>query len=236
MTSNPLLGVVISALGVALVRDVRADAGTESQPKHSERGSSKAAPPSRALPVTLMAIGGAAVAGGVVGVVVDEDALPTGRPTYRDSATTGVVAMSTGVVVGGLGGYLLWRSRDKFGGETDHAVVGNHSGRWMLWSGLGMIGGATASGALWLKFALDAHDADDNLGRTCAQGCTAEEGKVLRDARDRAYHRSFLALGGAGICSVGALVFLTLWDRDRHGQPTVQVSAAGASVGWAASF
>lgn len=69
------------------------------------------------LPYTLMTIGGLAIVGGVVGVVIDED--PRLDPTVKQPATImdtgrlGAGLIAGGVVLAGLGGVMWWTAGDK---------------------------------------------------------------------------------------------------------------------------
>lgn len=63
---------------------------------------------SRFVPGAMMAIGAAAVVGGIVLIAVDEDPSPTGGKKYWDTALAGGAAAVVGAAVGAAGVYL-WR-------------------------------------------------------------------------------------------------------------------------------
>lgn len=69
------------------------------------------------LPYTLMAVGGVAIAGGVVGVLIDED--PKLDPTVKQPATImdtgrlGAGMIAGGVILAGFGGVMWWSAGDK---------------------------------------------------------------------------------------------------------------------------
>jgi PEGA domain len=87
-----------------------------------------------ALPAILLGVGGALVVGGVVMFALDEDLPGRGQDQperYRDTAPLGVGAALTGVVVGGLGGYLLLASKRS---STPVATVTSGAG-YFGWAG-----------------------------------------------------------------------------------------------------
>lgn len=73
---------------------------------------------SRTLPVTLVVVGGLAVAGGLIAIPFNQsdDPKPANekQPRWRyDTLTPGIASIVTGLAVAGVGGYLWWRySRD----------------------------------------------------------------------------------------------------------------------------
>jgi hypothetical protein len=81
----------------------------------------------RLLPIGLIGAGAAALLGGVVMFAIDEDADPskTTNPTFRDTATGGVILGAAGAAALGVGLYL-WFS-DK-GGSHPVAAVGRDGG------------------------------------------------------------------------------------------------------------
>ncbi len=76
------------------------------------------APRSRALPIALVAVGGAAIAGGAVAIALNEGeiAKPAGQDqprTHLNTVSVGITSIAVGAAVAGLGGYLWWKySRD----------------------------------------------------------------------------------------------------------------------------
>lgn len=72
--------------------------------------------PSRALPMTMVLVGGAIMLGGSVAIAVDEDSVP-GREHYVNSAPAGVAAASAGAVLFAVG-YYLWLMASR---GNDHA-------------------------------------------------------------------------------------------------------------------
>lgn len=104
----------------------RLDAGTHTPTSHQDRPSASTAVastthdevpaphPSLVLPVTLVALGGVAIVGGVIALALNDSSqnATAGQPQrqyYRDTFAPGIVAIAGGVVVGGVGGYLWWR-------------------------------------------------------------------------------------------------------------------------------
>jgi hypothetical protein len=73
---------------------------------------------SRALPITLVAVGSAAVAGGVIALSLNQSdqtkPADQRQPRFRyDTIVPGVAALAGGLALSGIGGYLWWRaSRD----------------------------------------------------------------------------------------------------------------------------
>ncbi len=64
----------------------------------------------RWLPWTLTAASAGSLALGITWIVIDEDQVEgTRQPTYRDSQTPGIVAVSVGAVLGGVAAYLFYR-------------------------------------------------------------------------------------------------------------------------------
>lgn len=107
--------VCIVAALLACTRPARADDAAapadSKQPIASPRLS-----PSKALPVTLVVVGGLAMIGGGIAIAFDEDAYaaPAGQPqpaTYIDSAPPGIIALASGAVFASAGAYLLWSQR-----------------------------------------------------------------------------------------------------------------------------
>ncbi len=68
-------------------------------------------------PYTLLAVGGLAIVGGVVGVLIDEDPKldPTLKqpPTIMDTGRLGASMIVGGAVLAGFGGVLWWKAGDK---------------------------------------------------------------------------------------------------------------------------
>jgi len=73
------------------------------------------------LPITLVALGSAAIAGGAIALTLNQgdDAQPADQdqPRWRYNTTpAGVTSIATGAVLAGIGGYLWWKySRDDAG-------------------------------------------------------------------------------------------------------------------------
>jgi hypothetical protein len=65
---------------------------------------------SRLVPGLVLGGGLAAVAGGVLLYVVDEDPSPTGGKKYWDTAPAGIAVGIGGVALAGVGSFLLWRA------------------------------------------------------------------------------------------------------------------------------
>ncbi len=70
---------------------------------------------SRALPITMVAVGSLAVAGGAIALPFNQSDNPTPpnqrQPRWRyDTVTPGVTAIIVGAALAGAGGYLWWRS------------------------------------------------------------------------------------------------------------------------------
>jgi len=66
---------------------------------------------SRLVPIGLLAVGGAALATGIVMIAIDQDPSPNLGPTIRNTGPTGVGLTIGGAVVGGIGAcWLLFRS------------------------------------------------------------------------------------------------------------------------------
>ncbi len=63
---------------------------------------------SRIIPLTLLGVGGVALIGGAVLIAVDQDPVPSAPPTIHNTAPTGTVLVATGLIVGGVGAYLMW--------------------------------------------------------------------------------------------------------------------------------
>jgi hypothetical protein len=82
------------------------------------------------LPVSVLAVGGALLAAGVVMIAIDEDPDPN-KPTYRDTGPTGIGLAIGGAAVAGVGGYLLYRSHRQ---STPVAAV-SHDGAFIGWAG-----------------------------------------------------------------------------------------------------
>lgn len=89
--------------------------------RESESGSA------RLLPIGLMGVGAAALLGGVVMFAIDEDADPanTTNPTYRDTATGGVILGAAGAAALGVGLYLWFSDKS---GSHPVAAVGRDGG------------------------------------------------------------------------------------------------------------
>jgi hypothetical protein len=66
------------------------------------------APPSRLAPLALLVGGGALIATGAVLIAIDQDPVPSEPATIHNTGPAGVGLAIGGVVVGGLGAYLLW--------------------------------------------------------------------------------------------------------------------------------
>lgn len=120
--------VVLAALVLA-ARPLHADgaritATSEAQPLTAQQRS-----PSKALPVTLVIVGGVAIVGGSVAIAIDQDeyAAPAGqnqRQFYTDSAEPGFVALASGAVLVTAGVYLLWSRRQATSTPTVDARAG----------------------------------------------------------------------------------------------------------------
>jgi hypothetical protein len=73
---------------------------------------------SRVLPITLVAVGGVAVVGGLIALPFNQndERKPPGEVQprwYYDTVTPGITAIAAGIAVAGIGGYLWWKySRD----------------------------------------------------------------------------------------------------------------------------
>lgn len=65
------------------------------------------------VPAVVVGAGVLAVSTGVIMIAIDEDPVSDAEqdasPTYRDSATRGVILGAAGLVTAGVGGYLWWR-------------------------------------------------------------------------------------------------------------------------------
>lgn len=119
-TMRTLVGCVLACTCMTAV-DARADdAPRDADDAHPARAAN---PPRehglrRALPATMVAIGGLAVAGGLVAFALDEKDIvtppgqtPTSVPVYTDTTPVGIAAVATGAVVAGIGVVLFFRDR-----------------------------------------------------------------------------------------------------------------------------
>lgn len=63
---------------------------------------------SRIIPLAALGVGGALVATGIVYIAIDQDPGPHAPPRIYDTARIGVGLAIGGVLVGGVGAYLMW--------------------------------------------------------------------------------------------------------------------------------
>ncbi|HET9622648.1 MAG TPA: PEGA domain-containing protein [Kofleriaceae bacterium] len=89
--------------------------------------------PSRLLPITALAAGGALILTGAILIAVDQDPDPKGDRTYRDSAPAGAALLAGGVVVGAIGTYLMWFRSPKASSTPVAAVTGDSA--YVGWAG-----------------------------------------------------------------------------------------------------
>lgn len=67
-------------------------------------------------PKAMVGVGGSLVVTGVVLLIMDEgptEKMPGAPKTYRETQTGGIVALISGAVIGGAGGYLWWKNRSR---------------------------------------------------------------------------------------------------------------------------
>jgi hypothetical protein len=90
-------------------------------------------PPSRLVPAIVLGAGAALAITGAVLIAIDQDATTTGlqQPTYRDTATAGVVFTALGAATVGLGAYLWFTQTPT---STPVAAV-TRDGAVVGWSG-----------------------------------------------------------------------------------------------------
>ncbi|MDQ3341047.1 MAG: PEGA domain-containing protein [Myxococcota bacterium] len=87
---------------------------------------------SRLVPGVVVGVGAAAVMGGAILYIVDEDQSPTGGKKYFDSAPAGVAIGIAGLVTVGAGAYL-WRRASRSSSTPSAGVV--RGGAIIGWSG-----------------------------------------------------------------------------------------------------
>jgi hypothetical protein len=117
--------VPIRALvGCAIVPEVAAEPAPAPEPM------AEGTPRTNLMPLGLMAAGGVALVAGGILIAIDQDPDPVGmqQPTYRDTATAGVVIGVAGAAAVAAGAYL-WMQDRKHGAPVaavthDSAVVG----------------------------------------------------------------------------------------------------------------
>jgi hypothetical protein len=114
-------GLVSVLLVLACAGRVHAD--NLPAPATTPATTAQAPSPSKALPITLVVVGGLLITGGGIALAYDQDeyAAPRGqvqREYYIDSAPTGVAALATGAIFATAGAYLLWSHRTKHAAPT----------------------------------------------------------------------------------------------------------------------
>jgi PEGA domain len=109
------VSVTLRQLGGNNELEVPTTSQTATQPNPS-LGSPKPEPTHRslALPITMVAVGGAAIVGGVVALALDQSDAVAARGQVQsqyhyDTVAPGIAAIAAGAVVAGVGGYLWWR-------------------------------------------------------------------------------------------------------------------------------
>lgn len=228
-----LLPLGLLFLSFMVVNPARADdsAGAEESPKQ-RTGSAVVARPSRAVPITMIAIGATSIVGGTVAIAVDQDEAANAPPVIRNTAPVGVVAVTSGVILAGVGGFLRW----KYGYAEDPTTEPVHTKPWALWTGLGALGVGVVGAGAAAKFGVEGQDADDELARVCATMCTGQQAKTLIAKRDSANRRAIITGSASGVVAIGGIALLLIWNHSERGVPTVQVTSSGASVGWSSTF
>jgi multisubunit Na+/H+ antiporter MnhB subunit len=184
----------------------------------------RAGSPSRALPITLVAIGAPAIVFGVIGMAFDEDPSPKLGPTIWDTGPTGAVAVTTGAAFTIAGTYLYLKHAD---GRSRAARP------WMKWTGLATIGGSAIVTGLGIKLAFDRRQADRDLYECHCSG--SETFKALLAERERVDSRAAVALGAGAVTAVAGVALL-LASHEGTAGTRIQVTATTASVGWGTSF
>jgi hypothetical protein len=94
----------------AQIRDVEISRGETTQVDVAVPGGSS----KRLLPIVLLGVGGALLVTGIVLFTMDEDVprpMPNPEKHYRDTAPLGIGLALSGIAVGSIGGYLMFRSK-----------------------------------------------------------------------------------------------------------------------------
>jgi hypothetical protein len=117
---------------VTVARGKTAELAVTLQPSESTTGDRTVHEPSRSVPVTVVAVGAAAVVAGIVLYAVDEDPSPTGGKRYWDTAPAGVALGTVGLVTAGVGAYLLYRAS---GSQSAPSVAVGPHGAVLTWTG-----------------------------------------------------------------------------------------------------
>jgi len=108
--------LIVAAFMLSANTGARADDGEHRSPPTEQ------APPQRethrAAAITMVVVGGLAVAGGIVALGLDQDGVPAPpgvrqEQYYWDTTPAGIAAVATGTVVAGIGVYLFFRDRKR---------------------------------------------------------------------------------------------------------------------------
>jgi len=131
--TDQALHTTVEDLMLALVHEPPAPAATSTPDTDLERPEPSSAPPSRMLPIAVMAAGGAALLTGGILFAIDQDPKPQGaqQPQYLDTATGGLVLGAAGLAALGAGIYLYVTAKPR---STPIAAV-THGGAFFGWSG-----------------------------------------------------------------------------------------------------
>jgi hypothetical protein len=174
----------------------------------------------------LLTVGVPLVTVGVIAAMVDEES-STEAPTYREWRPWGVAAIISGGVMTAVGTMLYLR----------HPVDTPNPHPVLKWSGVALLTGALATGALALKYHHDYRNALDEYTPICHLDCKDPRLEPIRNRRDYADRRVPIFTITSGLLAVGG-VFLFLASREGgdQGSPQIQVTGTGASVGWSATF
>jgi hypothetical protein len=219
VTAALVIGVMRTAHGAPDTSTARADDRT---PRAGEGGGERDAVqlvggharrrPWRALPLTMVALGGTAIAGGITILAMNDDPTPMNPDYVRDTATTGLVTIAGGSVLAGIGGYLYWRYGRAHAGE----IYADGDRSWIAPASL-MAGGVTlvVVGTIWMQ--------------STEPPDTFEQPRYLFNVPAGAT----IAAGGVAVC-LGA--YLGFKDPKLRSAPMVSLSGHGGVIGWTGTY
>lgn len=184
---------------------------------------------SRALPITLIAVGAPSVVYGVIGIAFNEEPSPKIGPRYWATGTPSTIVATAGAAFTAAGTYLYLR-------YSDGRDAGS-SRRWMKWSGLASISASVIGTGLGIKFGIDRRHTDREIYDDCFPNrCTRAAFESLSEERDSAERRSIVAFSVGGALAVGGVALLLASREGTDNGTRIDIGSAGATVGWSTKF